>query len=55
MGYAKEMSKAYIKKQAVLLEENLKKMDIVITTALIPGKPSPKNNNKENDRWNENR
>ena len=41
-GYAKEMSKAYIKKQAVLLEESLKKMDIVITTALIPGKPSPK-------------
>ena len=41
-GYAKEMSKAYIKKQAVLLAENLKKTDIVITTALIPGKPSPK-------------
>ena len=41
-GYAKEMSKSYQKKQAVLLEENLVKMDIVITTALIPGKPSPK-------------
>ena len=41
-GYAKEMSKEYKKKQAVLLEENLKKIDIVITTALIPGKPSPK-------------
>ena len=41
-GYAKEMSKAYKKKQAVLLEENLKKIDIVITTALIPGKISPK-------------
>ena len=41
-GYAKEMSKSYKKKQASLLEENLKKTDIVITTALIPGKPSPK-------------
>ena len=35
------MSKTY-KKQAVLLAESLKKTDIVITTALIPGKPSPK-------------
>ena len=41
-GYAKEMSKTYKKKQAVLLAESLKKTDIVITTALIPGKPSPK-------------
>ena len=41
-GYAKEMSKSYKKKQASLLEDNLKKTDIVITTALIPGKPSPK-------------
>ncbi|MBD22608.1 MAG: NAD(P)(+) transhydrogenase (Re/Si-specific) subunit alpha [Alphaproteobacteria bacterium] len=41
-GYAKEMSKSYKKKQGVLLAENLKKTDIVITTALIPGKPSPK-------------
>ena len=41
-GYAKEMTKAYKKKQALLLEENIKKMDIVITTALIPGKPAPK-------------
>ena len=40
-GYAKEMSAAYKKKQAVLLEENIKKMDIVITTALIPGKKAP--------------
>ena len=30
------------KKQAKLLEENIKKMDIVITTALIPGKPAPR-------------
>ena len=41
-GYAKEMSKSYKKKQAVLLEESIKKMDIVISTALIPGKPAPK-------------
>ena len=40
-GYAKEMSANY-KKQAKLLEETLKKMDIVVTTALIPGKPAPK-------------
>lgn len=40
-GYAKEMSASYKKKQSKLLEENLEKMDIVITTALIPGKPAP--------------
>ena len=39
-GYAKEMSSSY-KKQAKLLEDTLKKMDIVITTALIPGKKAP--------------
>jgi NAD(P) transhydrogenase subunit alpha len=41
-GYAKEMSAAYKKKQAALIEETLKKQDIVITTALIPGRPAPK-------------
>ncbi len=41
-GYAKEMSKAYKKKQSVLLEDSIKKMDIVISTALIPGKPAPR-------------
>ena len=41
-GYAKEMSKSYKKKQNSLLEESIKKMDIVITTALIPGKPAPR-------------
>ena len=41
-GYAKEMSATYKRKQSKLLEETLKKMDIVITTALIPGKPAPK-------------
>ena len=40
-GYAKEMSVSYKKKQAKLLEDTLKKMDIIITTALIPGKKAP--------------
>jgi NAD(P) transhydrogenase subunit alpha len=41
-GYAKEMSASYKKKQAKLLEDSIAKTDIVITTALIPGKPAPK-------------
>jgi len=41
-GYAKEMSPEYQAKQAALLSEHLKKQDIVITTALIPGRPAPK-------------
>ena len=41
-GYAKEMSDAYKKKQAALIEETIAKQDIVITTALIPGRPAPK-------------
>lgn len=41
-GYAKEMSKEYQKKQAKLVEEHIAKQDIVITTALIPGRPAPK-------------
>ena len=41
-GYAKEMSDEYKKKQATLIEETIKKQDIVITTALIPGRPAPK-------------
>ena len=36
-GYAKEMSKEYQAKQAALVAEHIKKQDIVITTALIPG------------------
>lgn len=40
-GYAKEMSKAYQKKQQALIEETMAKQDIVITTALIPGRPAP--------------
>ncbi len=41
-GYAKEMSESYKKKQAALTEEHIAKQDIVITTALIPGRPAPK-------------
>ena len=41
-GYAKEMSKEYQAKQAALTAEHIKKQDVVITTALIPGRPAPK-------------
>ncbi len=41
-GYAKEMSEDYKKKQAELIEQHIAKQDIVITTALIPGRPAPK-------------
>jgi NAD(P) transhydrogenase subunit alpha len=41
-GYAKEMSKEYQAKQAALVVEHVKKLDIVITTALIPGRPAPR-------------
>jgi NAD(P) transhydrogenase subunit alpha len=41
-GYAKEMSKEYQTKQAALTAEHIAKQDIVITTALIPGRPAPK-------------
>ena len=40
-GYAKEMTASYKKKQNAILADTLKKMDIVITTALIPGKKAP--------------
>lgn len=40
-GYAKEMSDEYKAKQAAKLKEVLAKTDIVITTALIPGRPAP--------------
>src|SRR6185295_7862389 len=40
-GYAKEMSKDYQAKQAALIAETIKKQDIVITTALIPGRKAP--------------
>ena len=41
-GYAKEMSDEYKKKQAALVAEHIKGQDIIITTALIPGRPAPK-------------
>ena len=41
-GYAKEMSKDYQAKQAALVADHVKKQDIVITTALIPGRPAPR-------------
>lgn len=40
-GYAKEMSDDYKKRQAELIAETIKKQDIAITTALIPGRPAP--------------
>jgi NAD(P) transhydrogenase subunit alpha len=46
-GYAKEMSKDYQAKQAALVAEHIQKQDIVITTALIPGRPAPRLISKE--------
>ena len=40
-GYAKEMSDAYKQKQAELVATHIAKQDMVITTALIPGRPAP--------------
>lgn len=40
-GYAKEMSKEFQKAQAELIAQTMPKQDIVITTALIPGRPAP--------------
>ncbi|HEY5070769.1 MAG TPA: Re/Si-specific NAD(P)(+) transhydrogenase subunit alpha [Caulobacteraceae bacterium] len=41
-GYAKEMSPAYQEKQAALVSDHIRKQDIVITTALIPGRTAPR-------------
>ena len=41
-GYAKGMSKEYQAKQAALVADHIAKQDIVITTALIPGRPAPR-------------
>jgi len=41
-GYAKQMSAEYQAKQAALTASHIAKQDIVITTALIPGRPAPK-------------
>ena len=40
-GYAREMSDDYKRRQAVLIAERAKAADIIITTALIPGRPAP--------------
>lgn len=40
-GYAKEMPPEYFEKQKAVVAEHIKKQDIVITTALIPGRPAP--------------
>ncbi|MDT9598293.1 Re/Si-specific NAD(P)(+) transhydrogenase subunit alpha [Sphingosinicella rhizophila] len=41
-GYAKEMSDAYKAKQAEMVSSHIAKQDIVVTTALIPGRPAPR-------------
>ena len=41
-GYAKEMSEDFQKRQAEFVADHIKKQDMVITTALIPGRPAPK-------------
>jgi len=40
-GYAKEMPPEYFEKQKQVVAEHIKKQDVVITTALIPGRPAP--------------
>jgi NAD(P) transhydrogenase subunit alpha len=40
-GYAREMGEEYRQKQTALIHETIRKQDVVITTALIPGKPAP--------------
>ena len=46
-GYAKQMSAAFIEAEMALFAEQAKDVDIIITTALIPGKPAPKLISKE--------
>ena len=41
-GYAREMSDDFKRRQAEFVGQHLKKQDIVVTTALIPGRPAPK-------------
>ncbi|MFL1483598.1 Re/Si-specific NAD(P)(+) transhydrogenase subunit alpha [Marinobacter sp. LN3S78] len=41
-GYAKQMSDEFIKAEMALFAEQAREVDIIITTALIPGKPAPK-------------
>src|SRR5262249_1896289 len=40
-GYAREMSEDYKRAQAVLIDERSRAADIIVTTALIPGRPAP--------------
>src|SRR3546814_17963836 len=47
-GYAKEMSAEYQQKQAALIAETIAKMDIVVTTALIPGRSEER---REENEW----
>ncbi len=46
-GYAKVMSKEFIKAEMALFADQAKEVDIIITTAMIPGKPAPKLITKE--------
>ena len=46
-GYAKEMTEDYKKKEQDVIKNHIKDQDIVITTALIPGRPAPKLVTKE--------
>lgn len=41
-GYAKEVSKEFLKKQQAIVAEHVAQADVVITTALVPGRPAPK-------------
>ena len=41
-GYAKEMTEEYKKKEQEVIKKHISDQDIVITTALIPGRPAPK-------------
>ncbi|HEY6877095.1 MAG TPA: Re/Si-specific NAD(P)(+) transhydrogenase subunit alpha [Polyangiales bacterium] len=41
-GYAKEMSAEFIQKQQAILKARIAQADVVITTALVPGRPAPK-------------
>ena len=40
-GYAKEVSEAYLAAEQALIAENAKDVDVIVTTALVPGKPAP--------------
>lgn len=41
-GYSKEMSKEFIEAEMALFAQQAKEVDVIITTALIPGRPAPK-------------